>query len=236
MPEEKKQDWSQALGYVSPGDLAYLGEAFKYLKERSYEFMQLDRAKRVLDVGCGIGIDTVAIAGLVGSDATVYGIDHDAEMIRLADERASSGDANCDIIHQHADVLDLPFPDGFFDASRAERVFQNLPETYDMNAVYDEMLRVTRKGGTVVLMDRDFGATSVDFKDAELANRLLTFYGQRLCPNGYAGRQHYGMLRARAMKNVATEVHPVVFPSLHDPSMESSAKGLWRQALRQIRR
>ncbi len=225
MSEETKQDWSQAMGYVSPEGLASVGEKFQYLKERSYDSMQLHKATRVLDLGCGIGIDTVAIAGLLDPDAAVYGIDHDREMLRHADERASSTDANCDIIHQYADVLDLPFPDDFFDASRAERLFQNLPKSYNMNEVLDEILRVMKKGGRIVLMDADFGATSVDFEDTELANRLLTFYAENLCPNGYAGRRLYALLKRSATENVTVEAHPIVFTSFSGVLDEKLCRG-----------
>ena len=51
-----------------------------------------------------------------------------------------------------ASIYALPFPDGTFDAVRAERVFQHLE---DPEAGLREMRRVTRVGGRVMVFDPD---------------------------------------------------------------------------------
>ena len=47
--------------------------------QRSYVFMQSQPARKILDVGCGPGMDTVALDLIVGSTGQVFGVDYDAQ-------------------------------------------------------------------------------------------------------------------------------------------------------------
>ena len=58
-----------------------------------------------------------------------------------------------------ANATELPFPDASFDASRSERMFQHLK---DPDAVFGEMVRVTKPGGRIVVLDPDWGTASID--------------------------------------------------------------------------
>ena len=49
-----------------------------------------------------------------------------------------------------ADATALPFADGRFDACRADRTIQHIP---DADVAVAEMARVTRPGGTVVISE-----------------------------------------------------------------------------------
>ncbi len=65
------------------------------------------------DVGCGTGISTEALAGIVGTDGKVLGIDFSSEMLEIAITRRRSK-GNVSYVHQDADHLELvngPRPD-----------------------------------------------------------------------------------------------------------------------------
>ena len=60
------------------------------MKKESYSWMMVQPGHRVLDIGCGIGIDTVLLAERVGSSGSIVGLDASDEMIRQANERAEA--------------------------------------------------------------------------------------------------------------------------------------------------
>ena len=54
------------------------------------------------------------------------------------------------------DARQLPYPDGSFDAVLSHWVVHNLPDANDRQRALDEMLRVLRPGGVLVLADIAF--------------------------------------------------------------------------------
>jgi ubiquinone/menaquinone biosynthesis C-methylase UbiE len=81
---------TQGPGYVSP---AYLDTAAAFVadaKRLSHERMHLFAGATVLDVGCGPGTDTMALALLVGEEGFVHGIDRDPAMVAEAERRAAA--------------------------------------------------------------------------------------------------------------------------------------------------
>lgn len=198
-------------GYVSPDYLKKAAERVRQIKERTYDLMEIQAGDKVLDMGCGPGMDTVPLAKRVTEAGSVVGIDVDEEMLRLADEYAATEGVKDRTLHQRGDILNLPFKAGEFTACRAERLLQVLPPSIDQGKVVVEMLRVIRPGGKIVLADTDWATASVDFPDEELERRLLAFFAQKMRPNGFAGRQ----LHRRLQESGATDIRIEIFPLLH---------------------
>lgn len=67
----------------------------------------LGRGTRVLDIGCGCGDTTAAIADVVGATGKVVGLDVSAPMIKLAQTRLN-GRANVDLVCADAATATLP--------------------------------------------------------------------------------------------------------------------------------
>ncbi len=203
-------------GYVSAEFLQKAAERVKHLKARTYEWMDIGKGARVLDVGCGPGIDTVALARIVGPDGRVTGLDIDEEMLQKADALAAESGVRAIVTHKIGDVLEMPFPDDSFHAIRAERLFQVLPGPYDRPSVFQEMIRVTRPGGRIVLADTDWATASVNFENSELERRLMTFFALRMRPNGFAGRQFYQLFMQKQLSEVKIEHFPMVMTDLDE--------------------
>lgn len=92
---------------------------------------------RVLEVGCGWGELAAWIARETGAE--VVATDLSPRMVELARERSVAAEL--------ADVQDLPFPDGAFDAAVAAWMLYHVP---DLERALAELARVLRPGGRLV--------------------------------------------------------------------------------------
>jgi ubiquinone/menaquinone biosynthesis C-methylase UbiE len=208
-------------------DSEYLRESAKRVekvKQTSYEMMQLGLGMKVLDIGCGPGIDARKISEFVGDNGNVIGIDYDDKMIADAHKEAKS--SNTQFIK--ADVCSMPFEDNYFDAVRAERLFQVLPKSIDFNTVVKEIIRVTKEEGVIVLVDTDWGTASLNYEDSELTNRLLYFFANECRPHGYAGRQFYELMKKHGLAVERVEALPVYMFDFSETPFE---KWLTKEAL-----
>jgi SAM-dependent methyltransferase len=197
---------TQGMGYVAPGYLDAAARLVAHGKRLSYERMRLSPGAVVLDVGCGPGSDTLALADLVGDGGFVHGIDHDAEMVAEADRRAAEAGAGGRVSHRAGDACALPWDDGTFDAVRSERLFLHLPRPEQATA---EMVRVTKPGGRVVLMDTDWGTRSVDTPEVELERRIARVLTETCLTNGYSGRRLWGLMRGAGVRDLAVDLVPL---------------------------
>ncbi len=122
------------------------------------------RRIKVLDVGCGPGILTVAIAPLVDE---VVALDLTPEMIAQAKKRSDRlGLKN--VRFEVGRAEELPFSDGYFDVVVTRLMLHHL---LSPTSAIEEMARVTRKGGLLVVADI---VASEKQSEAELHNALET--------------------------------------------------------------
>jgi ubiquinone/menaquinone biosynthesis C-methylase UbiE len=105
------------------------------------DFAGLADGERILDVGCGTGSLTFALAGSAGL-AEIAAIDYSPVFV----EEASRRNTDPRVKIQQADACALPFGDASFDRALALLVLHFVPETEKAVA---EMRRVVRPGGTV---------------------------------------------------------------------------------------
>jgi ubiquinone/menaquinone biosynthesis C-methylase UbiE len=197
-------------GYV---DSAYLDEAAQMLsaaKRRTYELMEVQAGHRVLDLGCGPGSDTIALADLVGDTGQVHGADFDPEMVEEATARATTAGLDDRVLHRQADAAALPFDDDFFDACRSERLFQHLPDPW---AGLAEMIRVTRPGGRIVVLDTDYGSVSIASEVPEVERRVAEHY-HSMMNSPFAARSLYRRFKTADLDDVAVEVVPLPIDDL----------------------
>jgi len=140
---------------------------------------------------------------MVGPTGTVFGIDYDQSMIEGAERRAREAGLADVVKHQHADSAHLPFRSAQFDSCRSERLFQHLraPEQ-----TLSEMVRVTRPGGWIVVLDADWGTMSIDTREVETERRLARVHAERQLHNGYSGRQLHRLFKQQGL--VEIEIHP----------------------------
>ncbi|WP_346246708.1 class I SAM-dependent methyltransferase [Sphingomonas rustica] len=128
----------------------------------------LSRAERVLDLGCGIGRTSQAIAGAVGGDGYVLGID----VIQCAiDVQQSRIDNPSQLVFECGDVETYRFEPGSFDAafSRFGTMFFNEPV-----AAFANVRKAVRSGGRLAFVCwRDLAANELDHLPLRAVAHLL---------------------------------------------------------------
>ena len=110
---------------------------------------ELRVGERVLDLGCGGGIDVLLSAGRVGPSGFAYGVDMTEEMLALARANtAIAGAQNVEFLQ--GTIEEVPLPDAAVDVVISNCVV-NL--STDKPAVLGEMFRVLVPGGRIGISD-----------------------------------------------------------------------------------
>jgi demethylmenaquinone methyltransferase/2-methoxy-6-polyprenyl-1,4-benzoquinol methylase len=113
-------------------------------RSRAADLAALGAGGRALDVACGTGDLTLALAERVGPGGEVVGCDFSERMLDLARAKAPS------LRFEQANALALPYPDDGFDAATVGFGARNFS---DLAAGLAEMARVVRPGGRVVVLE-----------------------------------------------------------------------------------
>ena len=143
--------WAQELDYPEP-ELArvpdatvasFAGVANHWLLGR------IEPGAVVLDLGCGAGTDLLIAAQMTGRAGRVIGVDMTPAMLERA--RMSASAMGLDNAELHESLIEsLPLKDASVDVVISNGVIDLVP---DKDAVFDEVDRVLRPGGTLQLAD-----------------------------------------------------------------------------------
>ena len=194
-------------GTLGANDIRRLALLTAGLKARIRALLNLAPGQRVLDVGCGPGLDANTVAESVGPAGRVAGIDYDAAMIRAAcstDARGAAGTPG--VWYQVADAAGIPYRTNTFDGCYCERLLQH---TTNATTVVHEMTRVAKPGGVIVIADTDWATLSIDAEPA-VERALVRFVGEAL-RNGLAGRQLRRLMKNAGLTHVEVEAWPIVW-------------------------
>ena len=120
------------------------------------EYVKLPDGGRGLDVGCGSGALTIAVAKS-NPNGKVFGIDRwGAEYAsfskKLCEDNAMVEGVSERTVFAQGDALKLDFPDESFDAVTSNYVYHNIPSR-DRQTILLETLRVLKKGGSFAIHD-----------------------------------------------------------------------------------
>ena len=136
-----RPEWLEGIPETAVATFAGTGNPFSIGALRSGE--------RVVDVGCGAGIDSLIAARMVGPDGQVVGVDMTPEMLARA-RRASdeAGAANVEFRDGYMEAL--PVPDGWADVVISNGVLNLTP---DKSKALGEMARVLTPTGRLQIGD-----------------------------------------------------------------------------------
>ncbi len=177
-------DWTKdRLLEVLWGDHVHLGYYRRSLGKRDFRQAKVDfvhelvrwsglnnlpRGSRILDVGCGIGGSSRILARDYGFD--VIGISISEAQIKRSNQLTPEDDT-CRF--QVMDAMDLKFEKGSFDGVWSVEAAPHMP---DKQLYADEMLRVLRPGGVLVVADwncRDITNKKMNVLEKLVMHQLL---------------------------------------------------------------
>jgi ubiquinone/menaquinone biosynthesis C-methylase UbiE len=179
--------------------LEYRGRDPRFVayREAYLDAMDLPPAAAVLDLGCGTGVVTRALAARAG---TVLGVDQSPEFIAAAERLA--GDDRVEFAVGDAHALDLP--DAAFDAVVAHTLVSHVR---DPSAVLAEAARVVRPDGTVAVFDGDYASLTFGCSDPELGAAMEQALQATLMSAPRVLRELPRMLPAAGLRLAATQAH-----------------------------
>ena len=113
----------------------------KYETELIMELLNPKQGEIILDAGCGTGTFTLDI---LSSGSKVIGLDLSLPMLKRAENKLKGYPLKLVL----ANMLKLPFPEGFFDKTVSITALEFIE---DGKAAVGELFRVTKRGGSVVV-------------------------------------------------------------------------------------
>jgi SAM-dependent methyltransferase len=136
-----KEEWLEGIPESAIESFAGTGNPFSLGEIRSGE--------KVIDIGCGAGIDSLIAAKKVGSDGNVIGIDMTEAMLAKAREAGEeAGFSQVEFQYGHAE--NLPVPDGWADVVISNGVINLTP---DKEVTFREIARALKPEGRLQIGD-----------------------------------------------------------------------------------
>jgi arsenite methyltransferase len=165
---------------------------------RLVELIDPRAGDEVLDVGCGVGIGPVFMAGKFG--CRVMGVDITPRMIERAQERADREGLGKLLVFCVSDMHDLPFEDNYFDSAIAESV---LTFSRSKTAVVEELARVVQPGGMIAFTEAIWVRLPAENKREFMARAAGM-------PEGILTHEEWQAVLSRSsLENVVAESHPI---------------------------
>ena len=185
-----QQDGS-IYGYRSPVVQEYYA-AREAAAAASFFLPHIQSGMTLLDCGCGPGTITLGLAE-TAAPGQVVGVDLEPSMIELANAFAEERQV-ANVRFQVADICELPFPDGSFDAVFTSSVLEHLGNPVQ---ALQEIGRVFKVGGLIGVTCTDWSEPLISPPD-ESVGRFFELFERGFKNNGgslYRGRHLRTMLR-----------------------------------------
>ncbi len=184
-----------AAVYLTPDVVAQRDKVLALLAPRAGE--------RALDIGCGPGLTTEALAHAVGAQGRVSGVDIAPPMLSIARRRCASLPQ---VSFELADVGQLPYADASFDVALASQVYEYVEE---IDGALTELARVIRPGGRALLVDTDWESAVWASHDDARMRRVIETWNEHI-PHPQLPRTLKRRMLHAGFADVRVEVVPLL--------------------------
>ena len=135
---------------------------FQKMMHDYLDAMDIDSAATVLDLGCGTGVGSRAIACRAGFKGAITGIDLSAYLVEVAERLATEQNVEDCVTFCSGDTRSLDLENQSFDAVVAHTLVSHVD---DPLAVLKEAARVVRPGSLIGIFDGDYASMTFSHED-----------------------------------------------------------------------
>lgn len=182
------------------------------------ELLEIQAGQRIIDVGCGVGHDLVAILEAGGRP---IGVDPSRRMLAVSVCRCPTAWL------VQADGTSLPIADATLDGCRIERVLVHLS---DPASVLAEVGRVLRPGARVALFEPSPATLSIEGTTALAAAALARSIRDRF-RQPLAGQRLGKWLHDAGFSSVSTRQETRSYNTMEDLTESMSVDAIWQHAI-----
>jgi len=177
---------------------------FTAYREAYMGLVDLPPTAAVLDLGCGTGVVTRAIAARDGFRGTVTGIDQSPEFIAAAERLAADDGLGDRVAFVVGDAHALDLPSASFDAAVAHTLVSHVREPLTVLA---EAARVLRPGGVLVVFDGDYASLTFGCGDPALGQAMEGAIQSIVMSSPRVMRELPRLLPKAGLRLTATQAH-----------------------------
>jgi ubiquinone/menaquinone biosynthesis C-methylase UbiE len=141
------RDQRRSTGWLTSGSQFLTDERWRCLEEILRRELPRMPTPSILDIGCGGGLDLAHWRDAGWPARQLTGIDLVPGRVEAARLRCPEADIRL------GGAGPLPFPSGAFDVATAATVFSSIRSAAARQALFDEMRRVVRPGGLLIVYD-----------------------------------------------------------------------------------
>jgi ubiquinone/menaquinone biosynthesis C-methylase UbiE len=178
---------------------------FIEMMQQYLDAMDIDSAATVLDLGCGTGVASRAIARRKRFAGRVTGIDRSPYLSGIA-TRLAQEEGLHNVEFRAGDSHSLGLGDAAFDAVIAHTLLSHVE---DERVVLKEIVRVVKRGGKVGIFDGDYASMTLSVGAAAQAQAMNeTIIGAQVT-KPWIMREMPGLLREAGLERIASFGHVV---------------------------
>jgi len=199
-----EQDAATLQRFIERLEFRAKDPTFVAYREAYLKLIDLPHTAAVLDLGCGTGVVTRAIAARDRFAGTVTGIDQSPEFIAAAERLAADDGVGDRVEFVVGDAHELDLPAARFDAAVAHTLVSHVR---DPLAVLAEAARVIRPGGVVAVFDGDYASLTFGCSDPQLGQAIEGAIQSVIMSSPRVMREVPRLLPKAGLQLIATQAH-----------------------------
>ena len=175
-------------------------------REELRRSLRASAGESILDLGSGPGFLACELAQEVGATGRIVAVDISSDMNSIASKRIAAAGLGDRVDILEGDATALAFADATFDAAVSTQVIEYLAEP---DAALDQLVRVLRPGGRLVIIDTDWDSLVWAATDRGRAARIAAAWNEHL-PDPYLPRSLAPRLRAAGFEVREIRIVPIL--------------------------